>query len=118
MFLVRLEGETDPTPLKSAGDGMVRIFQVALALESAKNGRTTSADSHNRPFRPELLSTRAVGMLLVDEIENGIHYTVLPDLWRFIFRVAHLHNVQVFATTHSWDCVEAFQGVAARRETN
>jgi len=52
-------------------------------------------------------------MFLIDEIENGIHYTVLPDLWRFLFRMARLHNVQVFATTHSWDCVEAFQKAAA-----
>jgi predicted ATP-dependent endonuclease of OLD family len=42
-------------------------------------------------------------------IENGIHYSVQPDLWRLIFHVAQRLNVQVFATSHSWDCLKAFQ---------
>ena len=52
------------------------------------------------------------GILLVDEIENGIHYSVLPDVWRLIFQTAQRLNVQVFATSHSWDCIEAFQKAA------
>ena len=68
------------------GDGMNRILAILLALVSAKDG-----------------------VLLVDEIENGLHYSVQPDLWRLILHVAERANVQVFATTHSWDCIEAFQ---------
>jgi AAA15 family ATPase/GTPase len=49
------------------------------------------------------------GVLLIDEIENGLHYSVLPDVWKLIFAVANRLNVQVFATTHNWDCIEAFQ---------
>ncbi len=49
------------------------------------------------------------GILLIDEIESGLHYSVQPDLWRLVFEVARRLNVQVFATTHSWDCIEAFQ---------
>ncbi len=49
---------------------------------------------------------------LIDEIENGIHYSVLPDVWRLIFETAERLNVQVFATSHSWDCIEAFQKAA------
>ncbi len=35
-----------------------------------------------------------------------------PNLWRLIFQVAHRLNIQVFATSHSWDCIEAFQWAA------
>ena len=47
------------------------------------------------------------GLILVDEIENGIHYEVLPELWKSIFAISHELNVQVFATTHSRECVFA-----------
>lgn len=52
------------------------------------------------------------GILLIDEFENGLYYTVQPDIWKLIFRVARRLNIQVFATTHSWDCIEAFQQAA------
>ncbi len=68
---------------------MGRLLGVALALVNASDG-----------------------VLLIDEIESGLHYTVQADMWRLIFRVAHRLNVQVFATTHSWDCIEAFQKAA------
>ena len=115
MFLARTEGASEPVPLKSLGDGMVRMFQLALALESAKSRQIASAASP-RSLIPDTVSTEDDGVFLIDEIENGIHYTVLPDLWRFLFRMAKLHNVQVFATTHSWDCVEAFQKAAAEEK--
>src|SRR5207245_792380 len=53
------------------------------------------------------------GFLLIEEAENGLHYSIQPDVWRLIFRVASRMNVQVLATTHSWDCIEAFQTAAS-----
>ena len=53
------------------------------------------------------------GVLLIDEFENGLHYSVQLDAWRMIFNLAQSLNVQVFATTHSWDAVESFQTAAA-----
>ena len=47
------------------------------------------------------------GVVLVDEIENGLHHSVLSDVWRVIATVAEQFNVQIFATTHSCECVEA-----------
>ena len=47
------------------------------------------------------------GALLVDEIENGLHYAALPDVWRAVSKAAERFNVQVFATTHSFECVQA-----------
>ncbi|ADG07564.1 AAA family ATPase [Kyrpidia tusciae] len=84
--MVRIRGVSFPVPLRNLGEGMNRLFGIILALVNAKNG-----------------------VLLVDEIENGVHYTVQPELWRLIIHTAKRLNVQVFATTHSWDCIEAFQ---------
>lgn len=83
---LRLKGSGDPVPLKSMGDGMNRLFGLGMALACAKDGT-----------------------LLVDEIENGIHWSALPEVWKFIVKVAKRLNVQVFATTHSNDCLRAFQ---------
>jgi len=52
------------------------------------------------------------GFLLIDGFENGLYYAAQVDLWRLIFQAAHRLNVQVFATTHSWDCIEGFQKAA------
>lgn len=46
-------------------------------------------------------------VLLIDEIENGIHHEILPEVWKGIRELAESENVQVFATTHSWECVVA-----------
>lgn len=78
-----------PVPLRSFGDGVNRLFGLILSLTCAKSG-----------------------VLLVDEIENGLHHSVLVDVWRTIFRLARQLDVQVFATSHSWDCIEAFQKAA------
>jgi len=75
-----------PVPLRSMGEGMNRILEITLALVNAQNG-----------------------ILLIDEVDSGLHYKVQPDLWRLIFGIARRLNIQVFATTHSWDCIEAFQ---------
>lgn len=88
--IVRLRAIDQQVRLRSLGEGMYRMFGIALALVNTKDG-----------------------LLLIDEIENGLHYSVLPEMWRLIFAVASRLNVQVFATTHSWDCVEAFQIAAS-----
>ena len=55
-------------------------------------------------------------VLLIDEIENGLHHSVLPTIWRGLFNAAKDVDVQIFATTHSWECVLAADA-AAREET-
>jgi predicted ATPase len=90
LVLVRRTGRETPEPLKSMGDGMNRIFEMALGLANSKSG-----------------------IFLVDEIENGVHYSVQEELWSFIFQVSSRLQSQVFATTHSWDCIEAFQKAAS-----
>lgn len=72
-------------PLKSLGEGATRTFSIALALANSRDG-----------------------FLLIDEVENGLHWSVQYDFWRMVIRTAHENNVQVFATTHSSDCEKWF----------
>jgi len=47
------------------------------------------------------------GCLFIDEIGNGIHHSKLDKLWEIILIIAKEQNVQVFATTHSKECIKA-----------
>ena len=87
--VVKLRDHLRPVPLKSLGDGVTRLFAAGLALASSRDG-----------------------FLVVDEAENGIHYSVQHDFWRMVLRAARQHNVQVLATTHSSDCVRGFARAA------
>lgn len=71
-------------PLPTAGEGMNRIAQIVLAMANSRGG-----------------------MVLIDEIENGIHHSVLSDLWEAIDKSSRYFDVQVFATTHSRECMVA-----------
>ena len=88
--IVRAEGIPRPVPLRSFGDGMNRLFGIALSLANAEGG-----------------------VLLIDEFENGLHFSIQPDVWRMIFNMSERLNIQVFATTHSRDTVHAFQKAAS-----
>ena len=91
---VRVRDQDHPVPLKSLGDGAVRLFGVALALVNSSGG-----------------------FLLIDEAENGIHHTVQHDFWKMVLRMADDNDVQVVATTHSWDCVRGFSQAATECAT-
>ena len=91
--IVKLKSHDSPVPLKSLGDGALRLFGVALALANSRNG-----------------------FLLIDEAENGIHHSIQRDYWRMILQTAQENNVQVLATTHSWDCVTGFAQAATELE--
>jgi hypothetical protein len=71
-------------PLPVMGEGMVRLASLVLHVGNAPNG-----------------------VVLVDEIENGLHHSILPKVWRAIGEVAREFNTQVFATTHSRECIVA-----------
>lgn len=71
-------------PLPLMGEGMARLTSLALAIANAPNG-----------------------VVLLDEIENGLHYSVLPKVWRTIGEAARVFNTQIFATTHSFECIVA-----------
>jgi predicted ATPase len=91
--IVSLENEPRPVPINSMGDGMARVLQLILKMFAAKGG-----------------------ILLIDEFENGLHYSVQEKVWQMMFDLAHKLDIQIFATTHSWDCIESFAKVACQRE--
>jgi predicted ATP-dependent endonuclease of OLD family len=55
-------------------------------------------------------------VLLIDEIENGMHYSVLPIIWKGLFLAAEEFDIQIFATTHSWECILAADEAARAGE--
>jgi len=75
-------------PLSLFGDVMNRVAYIMLKLVSNKHK-----------------------ILLIDEIENGIHYTSQRDFWRVLFRLAVELDTQIFATTHSLEMLQAFADV-------
>lgn len=91
--IVKLEGRKERVPLKNLGQGMLRMLQLVLSVVQAKNG-----------------------FLLIDEFENGLHYSVQPKVWNMLFILAKKFNIQVFATTHSKDTVESFGKIWKQHE--
>src|SRR5262249_4624478 len=71
-------------PLPLMGEGLRRLLSILLAIATHKGG-----------------------VILIDEIENGIHHSVLNKVWQAIALVARQANVQLFATTHSYECILA-----------
>jgi hypothetical protein len=53
------------------------------------------------------IASQAGGVVLIDEIENGIYYRSLPNMWRGLLRFSREFNTQVFASTHSLECLQA-----------
>ncbi len=58
------------------------------------------------------LASARGGYLLVDEIDTGLHHTVMRRMWKLVFETAKRLDVTVFATTHSYDCVRALAAIA------
>lgn len=54
------------------------------------------------------IPTARDGVLLIDEIDRGLHYSSFDALWKTIYDLAREYNVQIFATTHSGDCIRSF----------
>ena len=54
------------------------------------------------------LTTLKDGIILIDEFENGLHHTSMAQLWAVLFEICSSQNIQVFATTHSYECIESF----------
>lgn len=94
-LVVGISGSDERVPLRRLGEGSIRLFGLALAMVNCKGG-----------------------LLLIDEIENGIHYGIMADMWKIVLELAQRNDVQVIATTHGWDCVWSLAGVALSDPTN
>jgi len=71
-------------PLRSMGDGINKLLLISLVM-----------------------LTKPGCVLLLDEIENSFHYSFYDSLWKTIYKLANECNCQVFATTHSFECISA-----------
>jgi len=71
-------------PLPVMGESMARLASFVLRIVNAPGG-----------------------VVLIDEIENGLHHSIMPKLWTAIGDTAREFNTQVFATTHSLECIKA-----------
>jgi hypothetical protein len=86
--LVGFRGAPRREPLGSHGDGMRRMLALSLALIQSEGG-----------------------VLLADEIDTGLHYSIMGEMWRLVVETARQADVQVVATTHSLDCVRGLAWV-------
>ena len=71
--------------LTSYGEGIQRIFYIALSFAACRNG-----------------------VLFIDEFETAIHYSLLLQFTRFTQELSEKFNVQLFLTSHSGECISAF----------
>lgn len=75
-------------PIQLMGDGLKKMLSVVVNMAMARNG-----------------------ILLIDEIDNGLHYSSMPILWKAIVESAKMYNVQVFATTHNVESLRALNEI-------
>ena len=87
--VLRLDGVPGRVPIGSMGDGMWRMLGLALSVADADGG-----------------------VLLVDEIDTGLHYSVMEDMWRMLGKAVANWPVQVFATTHNDDCRKSLAAIS------
>ena len=77
--------------LTELGDGTKHLVSIVVALFSCQ-------DSY----------------LFIDEIDNGVHHSKLDDFWEIILTLSNENNIQVFATTHSKECLESYARVVKK----
>lgn len=92
-FVVRLSDSNQRVPIGSMGDGVWRMLGLSLAIVCAQDG-----------------------VLFVDEIDTGLHFTAMSDMWKLICKTAKELNVQVFATTHNSDCWRSLSSIAREED--
>ena len=83
-----LKGVKELLPLSMSGDGLKRIVAVISAIAN---------EDYN--------------VILIDEIDNGLHYSAHFLLWTAIFNYVAAHDVQLFVTTHNMECLQSLKRV-------
>lgn len=76
-------GESRLVDLSSLGEGVNKLLTIFAISFFTKNG-----------------------IILIDEIENGIHYSLMPKIFKTLIELSHENNNQIFITTHSFDVVK------------
>ena len=88
---LRHSGVENPMPLGTLGDGIRHILTLSVAVSRSRRG-----------------------FVMIDEIDTGLHHSVMADMWRVLVATAERLDVQIFATTHSLDCVRSLAWLFSR----
>ncbi len=80
-------------PLSMFGEGSIKLFKILAKIIVHKGKR-----------------------LMIDEIDAGLHFKRFKDFWRIILLAAKQNEVQIFATTHNLECLQAFKNVLQETE--
>ncbi|MGN7613945.1 AAA family ATPase [Magnetococcales bacterium HHB-1] len=78
-------GLSEKIPLLQLGEGINRLTSILLTMLQAENT-----------------------IILIDEIENGLHHSTMQETWQVLAQVAYERNCQIIATTHSYECLQNF----------
>ncbi len=84
---------------------------LSRAVPSSQMGQAFNRILH---IYTQVLAHR-INVLLVDEIENGVFSESMPIVWRGLMAICEQEGVQIFATTHSRECVMAAHSIAQER---
>ncbi len=93
-IVLSLRDDSQPWQFGSLGEGSKRIFAISTALSSCHRG-----------------------VALLDELDTGLYYSRLADMWRMVIQSAKDLDVQVFATTHSLDCIRGLAEAVRQDES-
>src|SRR5262249_45531218 len=88
-------GHSRLMPIPFMGEGLRRLLSLVLAMANTPGG-----------------------IVLIDEVENGLHYSVLEKVWQAVAGAAQQFGVQLFATTHSWECIRSAHEALAASEVD
>lgn len=80
-------------PIQMMGDGVLRMLSIVLNMYKCSNG-----------------------VLIIDELDNGLHYSVMHSLWNALFAAADVCNVQLFVSTHNIDSLRALVGTIGAQD--
>jgi AAA15 family ATPase/GTPase len=93
ILLVLFKDEREPLPLYMFGDGTIRLVRLILEIIASQGKR-----------------------LMIDEIDNGMHFSKMKKVWEVVLKVAAKYNTQLFVTTHDAECLRAFKEVLESEE--
>lgn len=92
MVFATVEGHETKMPIQLLSGGMTKLASIMIAIPTVKEG-----------------------VLLIDEIENGFYYKKLPLVWENLASLADEYDVQLFVSTHSYECLSAAATAARKR---
>lgn len=80
-------------PINVLGDGVRKVLAVVLSIYRCRNG-----------------------VLIIDELDNGLHFSVMPRLWKVILYMCEKYHTQIFASTHSYDLVKSLSEIVEKSD--